>query len=118
MYQLEKKVASYNTRISNGNGKCGTSVMCQNPSNALIGLGHAGGVLTFWSPNQREPLVKMLAHKSTLRSIAIDQTGSYMATSGVDAKLKIWDLRNYKCLNEYRTSSNGASTLAFSQKNF
>ena len=39
-----------------------------------------------------------------------------MATSGVDAKLKIWDLRNYKCLNEYRTSSNGASTLAFSQK--
>jgi WD40 repeat protein len=39
-----------------------------------------------------------------------------MATSGVDAKLKIWDLRNYKCLNEYRTSSNGASALAFSQK--
>jgi U3 small nucleolar RNA-associated protein 7 len=40
-----------------------------------------------------------------------------MATSGVDAKLKIWDLRTYKCLNEYRTSSNGASTLDFSQKN-
>jgi WD40 repeat protein len=39
-----------------------------------------------------------------------------MATSGVDAKLKIWDLRNYQCLHEYRTSSNGASTLAFSQK--
>jgi len=50
--------------------------MCQNPSNALIGLGHAGGVLTFWSPNQREPLVKMLAHKSTLRSVTIDQTGT------------------------------------------
>ncbi len=40
-----------------------------------------------------------------------------MATSGVDAKLKIWDLRTYKCLNEYRTSSNGASGLSFSQKN-
>ena len=39
-----------------------------------------------------------------------------MATSGVDAKLKIWDLRTYKCLNEYRTSSSGASSLAFSQK--
>ena len=39
-----------------------------------------------------------------------------MATSGVDAKLKIWDLRNYKCLHEYRTSSSGASTLTFSQK--
>lgn len=51
--------------------------MCQNPSNALIGLGHAGGVLTFWSPNQREPVVKMLAHKSTLRSMTIDRNGTY-----------------------------------------
>jgi hypothetical protein len=39
-----------------------------------------------------------------------------MATSGVDAKLKLWDLRTYKCLNEYRTASNGAASLAFSQK--
>jgi hypothetical protein len=39
-----------------------------------------------------------------------------MATSGVDAKLKIWDLRTYQCLNEHRTLSNGAATLAFSQK--
>jgi hypothetical protein len=39
-----------------------------------------------------------------------------MATSGIDAKLKIWDLRNYKAVNEYRTSSNGAAALAFSQK--
>jgi len=39
-----------------------------------------------------------------------------MATSGVDAKLKIWDLRTYKPLHEYRTASNGATTLAFSQK--
>jgi U3 small nucleolar RNA-associated protein 7 len=73
---IGKKIASFNTKIANGNGRCGTSVMCQNPSNALIGLGHAGGVLTFWSPNQREPLVKMLAHKSTLRSVTIDQTGT------------------------------------------
>ena len=40
-----------------------------------------------------------------------------MATSGIDAKLKIWDLRTYKALNEYRTASTGASNLAFSQKN-
>ena len=39
-----------------------------------------------------------------------------MATSGVDAKLKIWDTRTYKSINEYRTSSNGSSALAFSQK--
>lgn len=39
-----------------------------------------------------------------------------MATSGVDAKLKIWDLRTFKSLNEYRTATTGAATLAFSQK--
>lgn len=40
-----------------------------------------------------------------------------MATSGVDAKLKIWDLRTFRPLNEFRTSSMGAGNLAFSQKN-
>jgi U3 small nucleolar RNA-associated protein 7 len=40
-----------------------------------------------------------------------------MATSGVDAKLKIWDVRTYKCVHEYRTTANGAAALAFSQKN-
>ncbi|KAK7478780.1 hypothetical protein BaRGS_00029991, partial [Batillaria attramentaria] len=89
-------------------------VMCQNPSNAIVHLGHGWGTVTLWSPNVKEPLVKMLCHKSSVRSVAVDPTGMYMATSGVDRKLKVWDLRTYKTLANYQLSM-GAGSLAFSQ---
>ena len=38
-----------------------------------------------------------------------------MATSSVDRKLKIWDLRTYKLLQSYKLAA-GATTLAFSQQ--
>ena len=33
------------------------------------------GTVTLWSPNVKEPLVKMLCHGSGTRSIAVDQSG-------------------------------------------
>ena len=38
-----------------------------------------------------------------------------MATSGVDRKLKIWDLRTYKELHSYKLGA-GPGHLAFSQR--
>ena len=69
-----------------------------------------------WSPNVQEPLVKMLCHRSAIKSLAINQTGNYMITSGLDHLLNIWDLRTYKQLRSIKLTS-GASNLAFSQKN-
>lgn len=58
----------------------------------------------------------MLCHKSGLKSLAVNHTGNYMATSGLDHLLNIWDLRTYKQLKSIKLSA-GASNLAFSQKN-
>jgi U3 small nucleolar RNA-associated protein 7 len=74
------------------------------------------GVVTLWSPNVQEPLVKMLCHRSAIKSLAINQTGNYMITSGLDHLLNVWDLRTYKQLKSIKLPS-GASSLAFSQKN-
>jgi U3 small nucleolar RNA-associated protein 7 len=68
-----------------------------------------------WSPNVQEPLVKMLCHKSAVKSVAVNQSGNYMVTSGVDNLLNIWDLRTYKQLKSVRLRS-GASSLSISQK--
>ena len=100
--------------FSTAHGRC--EIMVQNPANAIINLGHSNGVVTMWSPNVKEPLVKMLCHKSALKSLAINSNGNYMVTSGLDHLLNIWDLRTYKQLNSIKISS-GASSLAFSQKN-
>lgn len=38
-------------------------VMRQNPSNAIIHLGHQSGVVTLWSPSMSQPHVKMICHR-------------------------------------------------------
>ncbi|KAI8358499.1 WD40-repeat-containing domain protein [Choanephora cucurbitarum] len=82
-------------------GPCNT--MTQNRYNAVIHLGHQNGTVTLWSPSMPAPLVKMQCHRGPVRSIAVDKGGHYMATSGTDGQLKIWDIRNYGCVQEYFT---------------
>ncbi|XP_031701626.1 WD repeat-containing protein 46 isoform X2 [Anarrhichthys ocellatus] len=90
-------------------------VMCQNPHNAIIHLGHSNGTVTLWSPNQKEALVKMLCHQGGVRSVAVDKTGTYMVTSGMDKKLKVYDVRAFKVLKSYFLPA-GASCLSLSQR--
>ncbi|XP_052418880.1 WD repeat-containing protein 46 [Carassius gibelio] len=90
-------------------------VMAQNPHNAVIHLGHSNGTITLWSPNQKEPLVKMLCHRGAVRSLTVDKTGTYMVTSGLDRKLKVYDIRAFKPLHSCFLPA-GASCLSLSQR--
>ena len=93
----------------------GSLCMAQNPSNAIEHLGHGNGTVTLWSPNCGSPLVKMLCHRGPLASIALDISGNYMATAGLDGQFKLWDLRTYTLLNSYYSKA-AISSLSFSQK--
>lgn len=106
---IGKKFASIRTLQGSLN------VMCQNPSNAIIHCGHHNGTVTLWSPNVKSSLVKVLCHRSNVRAVAVDSQGKYMATSGNDCLLKIWDLRTYGLLQSYRIDA-GANCLSFSQR--
>ncbi|KAI9354406.1 WD40-repeat-containing domain protein [Pilaira anomala] len=88
-------------------GPCNT--MTQNRHNAVIHLGHQNGLVTLWSPSMPAPLVKMQCHRGPVRSMAVDKSGHYMATSGADGQLKIWDIRTYGCLQEYYTPRTATS---------
>ena len=48
-----------------------------------------------------EPLVKMLCHKGALAALCVDRGGRYMATSGIDGQLKLWDVRTYRPLHSH-----------------
>ncbi|XP_069630163.1 WD repeat-containing protein 46 [Haliaeetus albicilla] len=91
------------------------AVMAQNPANAIIHLGHSNGTVTLWSPTVSEPLVRMLCHRGALRALAVDPTGTYMASAGLDRKLRLFDLRTYRVLQEL-VLPQGAGHLAFSQR--
>ncbi|KJH45941.1 BING4CT domain protein [Dictyocaulus viviparus] len=90
-------------------------VMCQNPGNAIIHTGHDNGTVCMWSPNVKEPLVKILAHHASIRGMDIEQTGKYMVTTGLDLKCRVWDIRMYKQLHAYSLAF-GLSHVAISQR--
>lgn len=83
-------------------GPCRT--MCQNPWNSVIHLGHQNGTVTLWTPNSSVPHVRLLAHLGEVTAVAVDRSssGRYMATSGADGRVKVWDCRNWKgCLRQW-----------------
>ncbi|KAF0986294.1 hypothetical protein HZS_6714, partial [Henneguya salminicola] len=88
--------------------------MCQNSQNGIIALAHTNGNTTMWSPKQEKPIVKMLCHASPLSSLSIDFSGNYMATGDMTRYIKIWDMRTYKLINEFRVHNN-AINMCFSQ---
>ncbi|CAH2264548.1 WD repeat-containing protein 46 [Pararge aegeria] len=93
-----------------------TSVMTQNPYNATLCLGNSKGVVSLWSPTVKKPLAKILCHKTPLTAIAVDSRGMYMATSGVDRSLKIWDIRNLDGPLQHYKLRSAPLNLEFSQK--
>ncbi|KAL1504105.1 hypothetical protein AB1Y20_010515 [Prymnesium parvum] len=90
-------VADIPTRL----GPC--DCLALNSWNGVVALGHDSGVVTMWTPNLHEPVVKMLCHKGALNDLAIDRGGRYMASAGRDGALKVWDIRMFKPLHSYRT---------------
>ncbi|XP_013372340.1 PREDICTED: WD repeat-containing protein 46 [Chinchilla lanigera] len=105
-----KIVAALNIRAGRLN------VMAQNPYNAVIHLGHSNGTVSLWSPSVQEPLAKILCHRGGIQAVAVDCTGTYMATSGLDHQLKVFDLRGTFQPLSARTLPQGAGHLAFSQR--
>lgn len=90
--------------------------LCQNFRNAVVLTSHYNGSVSMWTPNMDEPVVKMLCHGSPVQDLCVDNQGRYLVTAGVDRKLKLWDLRNYRNLATYRLSQIPKS-VAISQQN-
>ena len=88
----------------------------QNPSNAILNVGHQNGTITLWSPNSTTPLVKLLVHRGPVRSSAVDREGRYMVSVGQDSKMSVWDIRTFREVNSYFTRQPGAS-VAISDRN-
>ncbi|KAJ3476098.1 hypothetical protein NLG97_g9236 [Lecanicillium saksenae] len=81
----------------------------QNRYNAIMHVGHQNGAVTLWSPNSQDPLVKLLAHRGPVRSLAMDRVGRYMVSTGQDQRMAVWDIRMFKEVNSYFTRQPASS---------
>lgn len=107
---IGKMVTSYNSRLGP------IRMMEQNPSNGVLCVGGTKGVVSLWSPSTREPLAKLLCHRTAVAALAVDPLGTYLTTSGLDKSVKIWDLRSLSGpVVEYRTQM-PVTEMAVSQK--
>ncbi|KZC07798.1 WD repeat-containing protein 46, partial [Dufourea novaeangliae] len=106
---IGKIVNSYNAKLGN------LQTMTQNPSNAVLCVGNSKGVVSMWSPNNKEPLAKMLCHTQAINACAVHPYGTYMATSCPARFVKIWDVRQLTGpVYNYRTHS-PVQQLSYSQ---
>lgn len=90
-------------------------VLKHNRFNGVSHVGHTNGVVSLWSPASGKALVSMFCHKASITDIAIDRSGTYMATAGNDSIMKIWDLRKYGCVHAYKTD-HPVNSLDYSDK--
>uniref|UniRef100_A0A915DZQ5 BING4 C-terminal domain-containing protein n=1 Tax=Ditylenchus dipsaci TaxID=166011 RepID=A0A915DZQ5_9BILA len=88
-----------------------------NPANAIVLTGSAKGCVSMWSPNSKQPLVELFTHHAAVRGIAVEESGTYMATTGLDRHMRIWDLRTYKQLHSY-VMPVSYGEVAFSQRKY
>ncbi|OAL49868.1 BING4CT-domain-containing protein [Pyrenochaeta sp. DS3sAY3a] len=88
----------------------------QNPQNAVLHVGHQKGLVTLWSPNSSEPLVKLLPHRGPVRSLAIDRSGTYMVSTSQDRRMSVWDIRMFKEIHSHTLRVPGQS-LSISDRN-
>jgi hypothetical protein len=102
-------VAEHRTKL----GPCG--VLRQNPHNAVLALGHSNGTVTMWTPNINVPVVKLASHMGPVTALAVDGGGTYMVTAGMDARVKVWDVRRFQPVHDYFTIS-PARTVDVSQR--
>jgi U3 small nucleolar RNA-associated protein 7 len=90
-------VAEHRTRL----GPC--AVLRQNPWNAVLCAGHAGGAVTMWTPNMSTPVATLAAHRGAVTALAVDPRGTYLVSAGADARVKVWDVRRWAEVHDYFT---------------
>ena len=72
-----------------------------NPSNGVVSTCDGRGVVKHWSPTVVDPLIQIKAHKGPIFDIVYHHSGRFFLTLGGDHKLKLWDCRTMRTLEEF-----------------
>ncbi|CAJ1006342.1 putative WD domain, G-beta repeat/BING4CT (NUC141) domain containing protein [Leishmania naiffi] len=78
-----------------------TSTLAVNPSNGVTATCDLRGIVKFWSPAVVDPLLQLKGHKGVIEDICFHPNGRFFLTLGGDHKMKVWDCRTLRTLEEY-----------------
>ncbi|EPS57938.1 hypothetical protein M569_16879, partial [Genlisea aurea] len=111
--QLHYQDVTTGVMVGNYRTGLGRGALQLNRFNDVAAVGHSGGVVTMWKPTAETPLVKMLCHRGPVKALAFHPNGHLMATSGMERKIKLWDLRKFEVL---QTLPGQVEAMDFSQR--
>jgi WD40 repeat protein len=71
----------------------------------ILTVGHENGTLNLFDFNQNK-IVKTIgdAHQDSVSSLAFSNSGLHLISGSHDGSIKVWDIRNYKCVSEIVTA--------------
>ncbi|KAK7602549.1 hypothetical protein V9T40_008138 [Parthenolecanium corni] len=72
------------------------------------------GQLMVWEWQSQTYVLKQQAHASGISCLTYSNDGSFIATGGVDAKIKVWNVESGFCFVTFSDHSSGISDLKFS----
>ena len=78
-----------------------TSCIKHNPATGVVTTCDMRGVIKFWSPTVVDPLMQLKGHRGPIIDLAFHDSGRFFVTLGGDHKLKIWDCRTMRALEEF-----------------
>lgn len=78
-----------------------TSCLAVNQANGVVASTDMRGVIKFWSPSVVDPLIQLKGHQGSIEDICFHGNGRFFITLGGDHKMKVWDLRTLRTLEEY-----------------
>jgi U3 small nucleolar RNA-associated protein 7 len=78
-----------------------TACVSHNPATGVVTTSDMRGVVKFWSPSVVDPLLQLKGHRGPITDIAFHDSGRFFVTLGGDHKMKVWDCRTMRALEEF-----------------
>jgi WD40 repeat protein len=84
----------------------------------LVALGDAEGNINIRNLDTGRSIMTIRAHEASIYSIAFSPDGLYLASSGQDCDIKLWDLQTGKLLHYFEETAVDAYEIGFSSRIF
>jgi pre-mRNA-processing factor 19 len=81
------------------------------PDGLIFGTGNEEGVIQIWDAKNQQQATSFSDHSGKITDLSFSENGYYMASSSLDGKILLWDLRKLKSIATIELGSGVTSVM-------